>query len=64
MNKTQRVDRYLKVLADSGTSSLTIKNYRSDLLAFEQWITDNHSKLKIEELKLLTTIQDLSLIHI
>jgi len=58
MNKTQRVDRYLKVLADSGTSSLTIKNYRSDLLAFEQWITDNHSKLKIEELKLLTTIQD------
>ena len=55
----QRVDRYLKVLADSGTSGLTIKNYRSDLLAFEQWITDNHSnKLKVEELKLFNTIQD------
>jgi site-specific recombinase XerD len=58
MIKTQHVDRYLKVLADSGTSGLTIKNYRSDLLAFEQWIRDNHSKLKIEELKLFNTIQD------
>ncbi len=58
MTKSDRIDRYLKALADSGTSDLTIKNYRSDLLGFEQWTNDNHSKSKLELLNLSKIIQD------
>ena len=58
MTKSDHIERYLKALSDSGSSVLTIKNYRSDLLAFEHWTTDNHAKSKLENLNLSKIIQD------
>ncbi len=58
MTKSDSIDGYLRALADSGASSLTIKNYRSDLLGFEEWTNDNHSKSKLELLDLSKIIQE------
>jgi integrase/recombinase XerC len=58
MNTTSRIERYLRALADSGSSGLTIKNYRSDLLAFEDWTNNHYSKSKLERAKLSNIIQD------
>jgi integrase/recombinase XerC len=58
MKNTSHIERYLKALADSGSSGLTIKNYRSDLMAFEDWTNRNYSKLKLESVNLSKIVQD------
>lgn len=58
MTKSDHIESYLKALSDSGSSVLTIKNYRSDLLAFEQWTTDNHANSQLENLNLSRIVQD------